>query len=148
MFDKYTIGIDFGTQSGRAVLVRVRDGKEVAVSVMPYPHGVITGVLPTGEPIPPDFALQHPKDYLRVLEYIIQGVMEEAKVRPQQVIALGIATTASTILPVLSDGTPLCFWMTTCMIPTAGSNVEAPWCIQGRQIRRFSVKRLQISSSI
>ena len=143
MLDKYTIGIDFGTQSGRAVLVRVRDGKEVAVSVMPYPHGVITGAMPTGEPIPPDFALQHPEDYLRVLEHIIQGVIEEAKVRPQQVIAVGIATTASTILPVLSDGTPLLFaWLL--IIPTAGSNCGSIMAYkEASELDDFCVKLLQ-----
>ena len=60
MVDKYCIGVDFGTQSGRALLVRLHDGEEVAVSVMEYEHGVMTQELPSGIQLPANFALQHP----------------------------------------------------------------------------------------
>lgn len=107
--EKYCIGVDFGTQSGRALLVRLRDGEEEAVSVLEYEHGVMTERLPSGTKLPPNFALQHPQDYLRVLEHTISDVVQKAKIQPEQVVGLGIAVTSSTILPVLEDGTPLCF---------------------------------------
>lgn len=107
--EKYCIGIDFGTQSGRALLVRLHDGEEVAVSVMEYEHGVMTQELPSGIQLPTNFALQHPGDYFKVLKYIVSEVLEKGGVNPEQVLGLGIAVTSSTILPVMEDGTPLCF---------------------------------------
>lgn len=65
----YTIGVDFGTLSGRAVLVHVQTGEELAAAVKEYRHAVIDTVLPkTGQKLPRDWALQHPADYLEVLE--------------------------------------------------------------------------------
>lgn len=110
LIDKYCIGLDFGTQSGRALLVRIRDGHEMAVSVKEYEHGVMAEELPSGQQLPPDYALQHPVDYLNVLKHIILDVMEKGGIGPEQVLGLGIATTSSTILPVSEDGTPLCFF--------------------------------------
>src|SRR6266849_5544252 len=63
----YTIGIDYGTESGRALLVDTHDGREVATSVYPYKNGVIDEHLPgSSKPLPPDWALQDPNDYLDV----------------------------------------------------------------------------------
>lgn len=107
--EKYTLGIDFGTQSGRAIVVRLSDGLEMAVSVLEYPHGVMTEELVTGEKLPASFALQHPQDYLTVLATIIPEALSKAQISAEQVVGLGIAVTSSTILPVLADGTPLCF---------------------------------------
>jgi len=107
---RYTIGVDFGTLSGRAVLVDVETGEEVATAVYEYANGVIDRELPeTGEALPPDTALQDPADYLRTLEVTIPRVMEESGVKPEQVIGIGIDFTACTMLPVKADGTPLCF---------------------------------------
>ena len=107
---RYTIGIDFGTLSGRAVLVDVATGEEVATAVYEYANGVIDRELPgTGEPPPPDTALQDPADYLRTFEVTIPQVMRESGVRPEQVIGIGIDFTACTMLPTKADGTPLCF---------------------------------------
>lgn len=106
--DYYCIGVDYGTQSGRALLVRLKDGQEMAVSVMEYEHGVMTDQLPSGVTLAPNFALQHPGDYLKVLKHIISDVVQKGDVKPEQVLGLGIAVTSSTILPVLEDGTPLC----------------------------------------
>lgn len=106
----YTIGIDFGTLSGRALLVDARDGREIATAVHNYPHGVIDDVLPaTGKRLPPEWALQDPHDYLDVLYAVVPAVMRESGVDPAQVIGLGIDFTASSPLPALRDGTPLCF---------------------------------------
>jgi L-ribulokinase len=105
----YTIGLDFGTESGRALLVRVSDGKELATAVHPYPHGVIDERLPGGEkPLPPDWALQHPGDYLEVVKRTVSEVLRESGVSPGQVIGVGIDFTSCTMLPTLRDGTPLC----------------------------------------
>lgn len=109
MKDLYTIGVDYGTESGRAVVVRVRDGQEMASAVTPYPHGVIDHHLPTGETLPPDWALQHPDDYLKVLRNAVPEALKLSGIQPEQVIGIGIDFTACTMLPTLQDGTPLCF---------------------------------------
>lgn len=108
--DRYVIGVDFGTLSGRAVVVRVADGAEVGSAVHPYPHGVIDRDLPaTGRPLPPDWALQDPADYLDVLRVAVPRAVADAGITAGDVIGIGTDVTACTVLPVLSDGTPLCF---------------------------------------
>ncbi len=107
---KYAIGVDFGTESGRAVLVDVQDGSEVATAVYPYSHGVIDEQLPIAETVrlEPDWALQDPQDYIRTFKSTIHAVLEQAKVNAEDVIGIGIDFTACTMLPVKKDGTPLC----------------------------------------
>lgn len=108
---KYAIGIDYGTQSGRALLVETATGKEVATAVMEYPHGVMDEYLPDGKTrLEPDWALQHPQDYLDVLQEIIPSVLKQASVDPQDVIGIGIDFTACTMMPIDKQGTPLCFF--------------------------------------
>jgi len=106
---KYTIGVDYGTLSGRAVLVNVAGGEEVASAVYDYPHGVMDRQLPTGKRLGHDWALQHPQDYLDVLAHTIPAVLRESGVNPEDVIGIGTDFTACTVLPVMADGTPLCF---------------------------------------
>jgi L-ribulokinase len=106
---KFSIGVDFGTLSGRTVLVDVDSGEEVAVAVHEYTHGVMDEKLPDGTPLGVDCALQHPQDYLDVFRITIPQVMKMASVRPDQIVGVGIDFTACTMLPVTSDGTPLCF---------------------------------------
>ena len=117
--EKYTIGIDFGTLSGRCLLVNVASGKEVAASVYEYPHGVIEGSLPYGRKLPIDWYLQHPKDYLEVLENTVKKTLDEAGVKPEQVIGIGVDFTACTMLPITEDGTPLCMLEKYCSDPNA-----------------------------
>jgi L-ribulokinase len=106
---KYTIGVDFGSESGRAVLVDVANGREVATAVYPYSHGVIDEKIPDTEiELELDWALQDPQDYLRVFKNTIPAVLKESGVSPEDVIGLGIDFTACTMLPTKSDGTPLC----------------------------------------
>jgi len=108
---KYTIGVDFGTESGRALLVEVASGKELASSVYKYSHGVIDEALPVkGKAVRlgPDWALQDPEDYLRTFKRSIPAVLRASGVDPADVIGLGIDFTACTMLPTLADGTPLC----------------------------------------
>ena len=107
---KYAIGIDFGTESGRAVLVDVADGREVATAVHPYAHGVIDERLPnSGIHLEPDWALQDPNDYLEVFKHAVPAVLEQSGVSPDDVIGVGIDFTACTMLPTLANGTPLRF---------------------------------------
>lgn len=106
---KYTIGIDFGTLSGRAVLVNVKTGQEIASAVYEYPHGVMDEKLPSGRELGHDWALQHPQDYIDVLANTIPAVLKDADIAPSDVIGVGTDFTACTLLPVKADGTPLCF---------------------------------------
>ena len=110
MSKKYTIGVDYGTQSGRAVLVEIETGKELATAVKVYPHGVMDEYLPDGKTkLAPDWALQHPQDYLDVLKETVPAVLKEANIKSEDVIGIAIDFTACTMLPIDKDGTPLCF---------------------------------------
>jgi L-ribulokinase len=107
--DACVIGIDFGTLSGRAVVVRVEDGAEIGSAVHEYANGVIESGLPaTGARLPPQWALQDPEDWLEVLRQAVPAAVAAAGVAPEQVIGVATDFTASTPLPVLADGTPLC----------------------------------------
>ena len=107
---KYAIGVDYGSLSGRAVLVDVANGEELSFSVLEYPHAVMSERLPgSDKSLPPDYALQHPQDYIDVLSDTIPDVMSKAGVSPDDIIGVGIDFTACTILPVFKDGMPLCF---------------------------------------
>ncbi len=107
--DKFTLGIDYGTESGRVVVVRVRDGEMIASSVIQYPDGVIDERLPGGPRLEPDWALQNPRDYLLVVEKGVPKALKAAKVKAEDVIGIGTDFTASSPLPAKRDGTPLCF---------------------------------------
>ena len=107
--EKYTIGVDYGTLSGRAVLVNARTGEEKADAVYEYPHAVMDEQLPCGVKLGTDWALQHPQDYLDVLAHTIPEVLQKAGVSADDVIGIGTDFTACTILPTKRDGTPLCF---------------------------------------
>ena len=105
----YVVGVDFGTLSGRALVVRVTDGTEVGTAVHEYRHGVMDEVVgASGRPLPPDWALQEPEDYLDVLRHAVPAAIGDAGIDPESVIGLGTDFTACTVLPVLADGTPLC----------------------------------------
>ena len=108
---KYAIGVDFGTESGRALLVDVTTGKEVATAVYSYSNGVIDERLPIpGKEInlEPDWALQDPEDYIRTFQNTIPEVLKQSGIDPADVIGIGTDFTACTMLPVKADGTPLC----------------------------------------
>jgi len=106
--DRYVVGVDFGTLSGRAVVVRVRDGAELGSAVHEYAHGVIDTELPSGVPLGPDWALQAPGDWIEVLRVAVPKALAVAGVPAEHVIGIGIDTTACTVLPATADGTPLC----------------------------------------
>jgi len=103
------VGVDFGTLSGRAVVVRAVDGEELGSAVHDYRNGVMDARLSaTGETLPPDWALQDPEDYREVLRTAVPAAVAAAGIDPASVIGIGTDFTACTILPVLADGTPLC----------------------------------------
>ena len=105
---KYVIGVDFGTESGRALLVDVATGEEIAAAVHSYANGVIDERLPESSVrLEPDWALQDPDDYLAVLKNAIPAVLRQSGIDPAAVIGIGTDFTACTVLPVLADGTPL-----------------------------------------
>ncbi len=104
-----SIGVDFGTESGRVLVLDVRTGEELGVSVVPYPSAVIDRELPsTGEALPADWALQDPDDWVTVLETGVPQAVSSAGIDPAEIVGLGIDFTSCTVLPVTEDGTPLC----------------------------------------
>lgn len=105
----YALGVDFGTLSGRTVLVDLATGEERASAVYEYPHGVMDTALPDGTPLGDDWALEHPRDWIGVLQVTIPAVLEQAGARADEVVGIGTDFTACTLLPVKADGTPLCF---------------------------------------
>ena len=109
MAKKYSIGIDYGTLSGRAVLAEVDTGNIIATAVKEYTHGVMDEYLPDGKTrLDHDWALEHPADYLEVLGLTIPAVLKESGVAAEDVIGLAIDFTACTMLPIDKSGTPLC----------------------------------------
>jgi L-ribulokinase len=119
---RYAIGVDFGTESGRAILVDVADGRQLATAVWPYSHGVIDERLPLLDrnvQLQPDWALQDPEDYLRVFHETVPAVLVQAGVDGKDVIGVGIDFTACTMMPTLADGTPLC------LVPELRANPHA-----------------------
>ena len=105
---KYALGLDFGTESCRAILVDARSGEEIAESVHPYAHGVITDVLPDSDiGLERDVALQNPNDYLEVLQKTIRDVISQRHLPAEDIIGIGIDFTACTVIPIKKDGTPL-----------------------------------------
>ncbi|HEX6695470.1 MAG TPA: ribulokinase [Solirubrobacteraceae bacterium] len=103
------VGVDFGTLSARAVVVRVHDGEELGSGVHEYPHAVIERTLPSsGAALPPQWALQDPADWVQSLQVAVPAAVAAAGVRPEEVVGIATDFTASTPLPVLADGTPLC----------------------------------------
>jgi len=107
---KYSLGVDYGTQSGRAVVIELGTGNILAQSVKEYTHGVMDEYLPDGvTKLAPDWALEHPADYLEVLEVTVPDVLVKSGVAPDDIVGIGIDFTACTLISVDKDGTPLCF---------------------------------------
>jgi L-ribulokinase len=107
---KYSIGIDFGTLSGRAVLVDVENGREILSEITTYRDGVIDHFLPgTDIKLPHDWALQNPENYMEVLTTAVPKIIHTSGIDKENIIAIGIDFTGCTILPVKKDGTPLCY---------------------------------------
>ena len=105
----YSIGLDFGTESVRALLVDVKTGEAVATAVETYADGVIDERLPGNiQRLPSDWALQNPADWMTGVERTIRKVIDDARVDPAAVVGIGVDFTSCTVLPTAADGTPLC----------------------------------------
>jgi L-ribulokinase len=110
MIGKYTIGLDYGTNSVRALIVNTANGREVGTAVWSYEHGT-AGVILSRDP---NLARQHPADYLKGAEVTITNALADAKknvrrFKPEQIVGIGVDTTGSTPLPVDQNGQPLAF---------------------------------------
>jgi L-ribulokinase len=110
MANQYTIGLDYGTNSVRALIVNVANGAEIAAAVWGYEHGTAGVILGRD----PNLARQHPADYLKGAEVTIKQALAIAKksvkgFKADQVIGIGVDTTGSTPLPVDANGQPLVF---------------------------------------
>jgi L-ribulokinase len=102
------LGLDFGTESVRALFVDL-EGNEEASAVVDYAHGQITERLPpTCEVLPPDFALQHPLDWTDAAAAAVRAGLSMGEIDPSRVLSIGVDFTSCTMLPTLADGTPLC----------------------------------------
>src|SRR5207249_538115 len=93
----------------RVLIVDVRDGKISGQSSDNYRHGVIDqSLLTSSEKLPPDYALQHPQDWLESAVAACKSAMRETKLSPDAIVGIGVDFTSCTMLPTLADGTPLC----------------------------------------
>ena len=110
MNNQYVIGLDYGTNSVRALLVDAHSGAEIAAATWNYAHGT-QGVILARDP---NLARQHPADYLEGAQITIREVLQTARDKapgfaPDQVVGIGVDTTGSTPLPVDQHGEPLAF---------------------------------------
>jgi L-ribulokinase len=108
---KYSIGLDFGTNSCRALIVNINNGQELASHVFEYPSGESGVIIDSKDP---NLARQNPADYLKGIEVTITESLKQARDRdskflPESVIGIGVDTTGSSPMPVDVDGMPLCF---------------------------------------
>ena len=109
MNKRYALGLDYGTNSCRSLLVDLETGEELGSTVFNYPSGEI-GILI--DPRDPNVARQNPQDYLDGMAAVITGALEQAKKAdrefdPERVVGIGVDTTGSTVIPVNAEGTPL-----------------------------------------
>src|SRR6478735_1518839 len=109
MSSRYALGIDYGTNSCRSLLVDLDSGAEVGSTVFSYPSGE-SGILT--DPRDPNVARQNPQDYLDGMVAMISGALEQARKADSafdadRVVGIGVDTTGSTPIPLDRDGTPL-----------------------------------------
>lgn len=108
--DKYIVGIDFGTLSGRAVVVRASNGEQLGTAVTEYRHAVMDRTLDAGDgqKLPPEFALQVPADYIEVLGTAVPNAVKDAGVDPADIVGIGIDATSATVFFTDAEGNALC----------------------------------------
>ncbi len=111
VMSKYAIGMDFGTNSCRSLIIDVADGNELATHVFPYPSGTDGVII---DPADPHMARQNPADYLTGIEVSLNEAIRKARsadrnFSPDDVIGIGVDTTGSSPMPVDADGEALCF---------------------------------------
>ena len=104
---RYSLGLDFGTLSARAVLANVENGDLLPDKpIFNYPHAIITEL--DGTPLPSNYAIQHPQDYIDALEFLICNVISKNNVDPSDIVGIGIDFTDCSFLPITKDFAPLC----------------------------------------
>ncbi|QDT05489.1 Ribulokinase [Rubripirellula lacrimiformis] len=114
-----SLGLDFGTESVRAILVD-RDGQQLAIAAVDFAHGQITDTLPgSSDPLPAHFALQAPDDWLDAAAEATRSAMSQSGVRADQIVGVGVDFTSCTMLPTTIDGTPLCQVESLASVPLA-----------------------------
>lgn len=140
---KYTVGIDFGSLSARALVVDVASGRELGTATMDYPHQVMTRALPDGTPLKADWALQHPGDYLACLKRVAHEALEASGVSADDVIGVGVDFTSNTFLPIDQNGEPLCFQPEFASNPNAWVKLWKHHAAQryARRIEKIAIER-------
>ena len=117
---RYSLGLDFGTESVRVLVVDVTSGRVAGQAVQPYAHGVIDDALPGDDQrLPPDYALQHPQDWLDAMSVATKSAVKDSGAAAEEVVGVGVAFTSCTMLPAKSDGTPLCLLPDFADVPLA-----------------------------
>ena len=107
MGKKYSIGLDFGTLSARAIIADTENGSTLPYeSVFEYPHAIIQSI--DGKPLPSGYALQHPNDYIAALEFLIPDLLKNNDIDKSAIIGIGIDFTDCTVFPIDAGFTPLC----------------------------------------
>ncbi|MCZ7647001.1 MAG: ribulokinase [Planctomycetota bacterium] len=142
MPDTAALGLDFGTESVRALLVDTRTGQELGVGVAPYAHGVIDRALPHPDRtirLGDDWALQDPRDYLDGLIQAVREALASARSKVERIAGIGVDFTACTVLPARADGTPLCFDSASSHQPHAYVKL---WKHHGAQAQADALNRL------
>jgi L-ribulokinase len=108
MHPPISLGLDFGTESVRAILVDAT-GKQRSIAADDYAHGQITDRLPgTSAPLPPRYALQSPSDWIESAVTATREAITIAKVSSDEIVGIGVDFTSCTMLPTQRDGKPLC----------------------------------------
>lgn len=111
MKEHYSIGMDFGTLSARAVLINLNNGEELATSVYGYQDAVIDSYLPdTDVQLPTNYVLQNPLDYKDAVEALLKDIWKKAGIDPADIISIGVDFTSCTALPVDEAMIPLCYY--------------------------------------
>lgn len=105
---KYSLGLDFGSLSVRALIVEMRTGKEIISTESKYTNGIMDAFLLSGKPLGVDWALQVPKDYEDSMSEAIQSVLKQSKINKDEIAGIGVDFTSCTVMPVMADGTPMC----------------------------------------
>jgi len=105
---KIALGLDFGTESVRALLLDLESAREAGEATVAYAHGVLDEALPTGEGLPRDWALQHPRDWLEGASEAVRQALEVSGATVEDLVGIGVDFTACTPLPVDHTGEPLC----------------------------------------
>src|SRR4051812_8882565 len=101
---RYSIGMDFGTESARVIVVDIATGRVAGQATHAYSHGVIDSVLPaSGEKLAADFALQHPGDWLESSSITCREAMKLSEVSVDEIVGIGVAFTSCTMLPTKAD---------------------------------------------